>query len=97
VAGNVAAALSARKLVLMTDIEGVRGADGNVISSLTAEDIERLEEQGVIQGGMIPKVRCALEALAGGVTKAHIVDGRVRHAALLEIFTDRGIGTEITR
>ena len=97
VAGNVAAALTARKLVLMTDIEGVRGADGQVISSLTAEDIERLEAQGVIQGGMIPKVRCALDALAGGVTKAHIVDGRVQHAALLEIFTDKGIGTEITR
>lgn len=97
VAGNVAAALTARKLVLMTDIEGVRGADGKVISSLTAEDIARLEEQGVIQGGMIPKVRCALDALAGGVAKAHIVDGRVQHAALLEIFTDKGIGTEITR
>ncbi len=97
VAGNVAAALGARKLVLMTDIEGVRGADGEVISSLTASDIERLEADGVIKGGMIPKVECALEALAGGVKKAHIIDGRVQHAALLEIFTDRGIGTEITR
>jgi acetylglutamate kinase len=97
VAGNVAAALTARKLVLMTDIEGVRGADNKVISSLTSDDIERLEGEGVIQGGMIPKVRCALDALAGGVAKAHIVDGRVQHAALLEIFTDTGIGTEITR
>ena len=97
VAGKVAEALGARKLVLMTDIDGVRGADGEVISSLSAAEIERLESEGVIQGGMIPKVRCALDAISGGVQKAHILDGRVRHAALLEIFTDHGIGTEITR
>lgn len=97
VAGKVAEALSARKLVLMTDTEGVKGADGEVISSLTSADAERLQSEEVISGGMIPKVQCALEALAGGVRKAHIIDGRTRHAVLLEIFTDTGIGTEIAR
>jgi acetylglutamate kinase len=97
VAGKVAEALRARKLVLLTDIEGVRGRDGKVASSLSASEIDALKTEGIIEGGMIPKVECALEALAGGVRKAHIIDGRVRHAMLLEIFTDKGIGTEITR
>ncbi|MBX3252017.1 MAG: acetylglutamate kinase [Myxococcales bacterium] len=97
VAGKVAEALQARKLVLMTDIEGVRGENGEVLSSLSASDAEALRERDVIAGGMIPKVACALDALAGGVTKAHIIDGRTRHAVLLELFTDLGIGTEITR
>ena len=95
VAGKIAEALPARKLVLMTDTPGVKGQDGNVVSSLAREDIERLERDGVIEGGMIPKVRCALDALSAGVRKAHIIDGRVQHAVLLEIFTDEGIGTEI--
>ena len=95
VAGKVAEALPARKLVLMTDTPGVKDREGNVLSSLAREDIERLERDGVIEGGMIPKVRCALEALSAGVRKAHILDGRVQHAVLLEIFTDEGIGTEI--
>ncbi|KPK51537.1 MAG: acetylglutamate kinase [Myxococcales bacterium SG8_38_1] len=97
VAGKVAEALPARKFVLLTDIDGVRGEDGNVASSLSAAEIAQLKADGIIEGGMIPKVDCALEALAGGVRKAHIIDGRVRHAVLLEIFTDEGIGTEITR
>ena len=97
VAGKVAEALSARKFVLLTDIEGVRGRDGQVASSLSASEIDALKNDGVIAGGMIPKVECALSALAGGVRKAHIIDGRVLHAVLLEIFTDEGIGTEITR
>lgn len=97
VAGKVAEALPARKLVLMTDIEGVRDETGEVASSLSAARIEELEAAGVIEGGMIPKVRCALEALAGGVRKAHVIDGRIQHAVLLEIFTKEGIGTEITR
>jgi len=97
VAGKVAEALPARKFVLLTDIDGVRGEDGNVASSLSAVEIAQLKADGIIEGGMIPKVDCALEALAGGVRKAHIIDGRVRHAVLLEIFTDEGIGTEITR
>ncbi len=95
VAGKVAEALPARKLVLMTDTPGVRDASGEVVSSLGRGAIERLESDGVIEGGMIPKVRCALEALAAGVRKAHIIDGRVQHAVLLEIFTDEGVGTEI--
>ena len=97
VAGKVAEAISARKFMLLTDIEGVRGLDGEVASSLSAAEIDGLKRQGVIEGGMIPKVDCALSALAGGVRKVHIIDGRVRHAVLLEIFTDEGIGTEITR
>ena len=97
VAGKVAEALHARKFVILTDIEGVRGADGEVVSSLSSGEIDALKLDGVIQGGMIPKVECALNALSGGVRKAHIIDGRVQHSVLLEIFTDRGIGTEITR
>lgn len=97
VAGKVAEALRARKFVLLTDIEGVRGKSGEVVSSLSASEIDALKLDGVIQGGMIPKVECALSSLSGGVQKAHIIDGRVRHAVLLEIFTDEGIGTEITR
>jgi len=97
VAGKVAEALPARKFVLLTDIEGVRRKDGEVASSLNASEIDALKSDGVIEGGMIPKVECALSALAGGVRKVHVIDGRVRHAVLLEIFTDEGIGTEITR
>ena len=97
VAGKVAEALPARKFVLLTDIEGVRGKEGSVESSLSSAEIDELKHEGVIEGGMIPKVECALGALAGGVRKAHVIDGRVRHAVLLEIFTDEGIGTEITR
>ena len=96
VAGAVAAELKAEKLVLMTDIDGIRGRDGNVVSSLSAADIEQLVTDGVIAGGMIPKVRCGLDAIRQGVQKVHVIDGRIRHACLLEIFTDHGIGTEIT-
>ncbi len=95
VAGAVASALGAEKLVLMTDIEGIRGRDGNVASSRTCAEIEQLIEEGVIEGGMIPKVRCGLDAIANGVQKVHVIDGRTRHACLLEIFTDSGVGTEI--
>ncbi|MFT3921189.1 MAG: acetylglutamate kinase [Myxococcales bacterium] len=95
VAGAVARALDAEKLVLMTDIEGVKDAAGALIASLTAGDIERLKREGVISGGMIPKVDCALDALRAGTSKVHIIDGRLRHAVLLEVFTDKGVGTEI--
>jgi acetylglutamate kinase len=95
VASRVAAALGAEKLVLMTDIEGVRGQGGELIPSLDRATVTRLVDEGVIAGGMIPKVRCALEAIDGGVKKVHVIDGRTEHAILLEIFTDRGIGTEI--
>jgi acetylglutamate kinase len=94
-AGALAAAMKAEKFLLMTDTAGVCDAQGALINSLTEKESARLREQGVISGGMIPKVECALEALAGGVQKCHIIDGRVQHAILLEIFTDRGIGTQI--
>jgi acetylglutamate kinase len=95
VAGAVASAVDAEKLMLMTDIEGVKNGEGELIPSLTAADIDRLKTEGVISGGMIPKVDCALDALRAGTRKVHIVDGRLRHALLLEVFTDKGIGTEI--
>ena len=97
VAGKIAEAVKAEKLILLTDVEGVRGGDGQMVRSLTATAASQLVETGVISGGMIPKVDCGLEALAGGVKKVHMIDGRLRHAVLLEIFTDQGIGTEITR
>jgi acetylglutamate kinase len=96
-AGELASALSAEKLVLMTDTAGVCDRDGKLLQSLSASEIARLREADVITGGMIPKMECALAALAGGVNKVHVLDGRVQHAILLEIFTDRGIGTEIVR
>ncbi|MGA3083807.1 MAG: acetylglutamate kinase [Thermodesulfobacteriota bacterium] len=96
VAGKVAAALKAQKLILLTDVEGVKDKNGNLISTLTREEIPGLIEDGTISGGMIPKVNCCLDALADGVEKAHIIDGRVANAVILELFTDRGVGTEIT-
>jgi acetylglutamate kinase len=95
VASQVAAALGAEKLVLMTDIEGVRGRGGELVASLDHAEAKRLVDEGIIGGGMIPKVRCALDAIDGGVKKVHVIDGRTEHAVLLEIFTDLGIGTEI--
>ncbi len=95
IAGKIAAALHAEKLVLMTDIEGVCDSNKTLIPSLSAATVARLRADGVIDGGMIPKVQCALDAVSAGVGKAHIIDGRVKHAVLLEIFTDRGVGTEI--
>jgi acetylglutamate kinase len=96
-AGSIAAALGAAKLVLMTDVEGVKDAQGARISSLRAREARELIEAGVIRGGMIPKVQCALDAVEQGVEKVHVIDGRTRHALLLEIFTDQGVGTEIHR
>lgn len=94
-AAAVASALRAAKFVLMTDVEGVLDAKKQLMASLRAGDIERLIGDGTIIDGMVPKVRCALSAVDSGVEKVHIVDGRRRHALLLEIFTDQGIGTEI--
>lgn len=96
-AGRIAAALQAAKFMLMTDVEGVKDQNGELISSLHAQEAEQLIDSGVIGGGMIPKVRCALQAVDGGVEKVHIVDGRAMHALLLEIFTHQGIGTEIRK
>jgi acetylglutamate kinase len=95
VAGKVAEALKAEKLILLTDVEGVKTKDGAFLRSMSAVDAESMIEAGVITGGMIPKVRCGLDAIAGGVKKVHMIDGRLRHAVLLEIFTDQGIGTEV--
>lgn len=94
-AGEIAAALKAAKLVLMTDVAGVLDRDKNHLSSLSAGSVERLIADGTIHGGMIPKVRCALRGVENQVEKVHIIDGRRRHALLLEIFTDSGVGTEI--
>lgn len=96
VAGKVAEALGAEKLILLTNIAGVLDENKNLLTGLTTQEVDRLIETGVIYGGMIPKVSCALDAVKGGVVSAHIVDGRVPHASLLEIFTDHGVGTLIT-
>ncbi len=96
VAGAVAAALSASKLILLTDIEGILDAEGRLISALTKAQVEKLIKKKVISGGMLPKVAACFDALGGKVGKVHVVDGRVPHALLLEIFTDKGIGTEIS-
>lgn len=96
-AGEIAQRLQAAKLVLMTDVDGVRGADGSMLRSLRAEEADDLIDKDVIRGGMIPKVRCALDAVRNGVEKVHVIDGRTKHALLLEIFTDEGVGTEIHR
>ena len=95
VAGDVAAALGAEKLMHLTDVQGIKGEDGRHISTLTKQEAERLIKAGVIDGGMLPKVESSLRALAGGAQKAHIIDGRVPHAILLEVLTVEGIGTEI--
>jgi acetylglutamate kinase len=96
VAGEVAAALGAEKLIHLTDVQGIKGTDGKLISTLSRKEAERLMQTGVIDGGMLPKVESSLRALEGGSTaKAHIIDGRVPHAILLELFTREGVGTEI--
>lgn len=94
-AGAIAGALKAAKLVMMTDIAGVKDKNGELLRSLDSAEAERLIAADVITGGMIPKVRHALEAVESGVEKVHIIDGRQRHALLLEIFTDQGVGTEV--
>ena len=94
-AARLATALAAEKLVLLTDVPGVKAKDGSLFASLTATRARELIADGTITGGMIPKVESALQALAAGVRKIHIIDGRIEHALLLEIFTDRGVGTEL--
>ena len=95
VAGEIASALKAEKLILLTDVEGVMDGKRRLIPNLDVKQAKRLITQKVISSGMIPKVNCCLDALEGGVAKTHIIDGRVEHAILLEIFTDIGIGTQI--
>ncbi len=94
-AGAIAGALKAEKLILLTDVEGVKDATGGLLSTLTEARVQSCIAAGDITGGMIPKVTCCCKALDEGVAKAHIIDGRVEHAVLLEIFTDIGIGTQI--
>ena len=95
VAGEIAAALQADKLLLLTDVEGVLGKDKKLINAMNDKEAMKLIADGVVEGGMFPKVKCCLKALKNGVKKAHIIDGRLKHAILLEVFTDKGIGTEI--
>jgi len=97
VAGKLAITLGAEKLILLTNTVGVLDRQGALLTGLSAADVERYIADGTIAGGMLPKVRCALDAVNSGVRGAHIIDGRVRHAVLLEIFTDSGIGTLINR
>ncbi len=94
-AGAIAATLKAEKLIFLTDVKGILGKDGKLISTLTRKQALQLIKSGVITSGMLPKVRACLEALDGGVKKTHIIDGRINHSILLEIFTKKGIGTEI--
>jgi acetylglutamate kinase len=96
VAGKIASALKAAKLIMLTDTDGVLGKNGDLISSMNEKKAKALIKKGQISGGMIPKVNCCVQALKEGVAKAHIIDGRIKHAILLEIFTDVGIGTQIT-
>ena len=96
VAGKLAEVLQAEKLMLLTNVAGLLDAEGNIVTGLNTRQVEELIAQGVIHGGMLPKIQCALEAVQGGVSSAHIIDGRVAHAALLEIFSDEGIGTQIS-
>lgn len=95
VAGAIAGALSAEKLILLTDVEGVKNKAGQLIKNLPKEELEKLIDVGTIAGGMIPKVRCCVDAISRGVNKTYIVDGRMEHAILLEMFTRDGVGTEI--
>ncbi|RMG05947.1 MAG: acetylglutamate kinase [Nitrospirae bacterium] len=97
VASAIASALEAEKLILLTDVPGVMDEKKNIISTTTSRKAKELIKKGVIEGGMIPKVQACVDALKGGVGKTHIVDGRVPHCLLLEIFTEKGIGTEIVK
>lgn len=96
VAGSIAGVLGAEKLILLTNVAGVQDDEGNVLTGLKVKQVEELASTGILKGGMLPKVECALDALRSGVHSAHIIDGRVEHALLLEIFTDEGVGTLIT-
>lgn len=96
VAGKLAEVMQAEKLMLLTNVAGLLDKEDNILTGLTTGQVDALIADGTISGGMLPKIRCALDAVKGGVTSAHIVDGRVPHAVLLEIFTDEGMGTLIT-
>ncbi len=95
VAGKVAEVLGAEKLILLTNTAGLLDKEGELLTGLSARDVDALIADGTIHGGMLPKIRCALDAVKGGVRAAHIIDGRVEHAVLVELFTDEGVGTLI--
>jgi len=97
VAGELANVLGAEKLILLTNVTGVQDKEGNVLTGLSIKQVDKLIADKTLQGGMLPKIECALKAVKGGVISAHIIDGRVEHAVLLEIFTDEGVGTLITK
>jgi len=97
VAGRVAGALKAEKLILLTDIEGVKDKQGQLISTIDIRRVPDLINDATIVGGMIPKVNCCVDAVEEGVAKTHIIDGRMEHACLLEMFTNQGIGTAVAR
>ena len=94
-AGKIAEALQAEKLILLTDVEGIKDGEGKLLRTLSSDQVSELISSGVIGQGMIPKVECCVEALRAGVPKTHVVDGRRRHAVLLEIFTEEGVGSEV--
>ena len=96
VAGAIAGVLGAEKLILLTNVAGVQDNNGKVLTGLSLGEVEQLAASGILSGGMLPKVECALDALRSGVRSAHIIDGRIEHALLLEIFTDEGVGTLIS-
>ena len=96
VAGKLAEELGAEKLILLTNVEGLKDNDGRLLTGLRSEEVDRLIADGTITGGMLPKIGCALAAVGAGVSSAHIIDGRVPHAILLEVLTDEGVGTLIT-
>tara|TARA_A100001037_G_C15143589_1_gene635073 strand:+ start:2320 stop:3192 length:873 start_codon:yes stop_codon:yes gene_type:complete len=95
VAGAIAGSLEAEKFILLTDVQGILDKSGTLIGSINKEEVQKLQKEEIIAGGMIPKTRACLDALSGGVKKTHIIDGRTPHALLLEVFTDQGVGTEI--
>ena len=97
VAGAVAAAVGAARLLMLTDVIGVLDKSGDLLTDLTVEDVAKLEADGTVSGGMIPKLQTCVEAVQGGVEASVILDGRVPHALLLEIFTDKGLGTLVRR
>ena len=96
VAGKIAEALGAEKLMLLTNTAGLLDKEGTLLTGLNAESVDKLVQDGTIYGGMLPKIQCALDAVQNGVKSSHIVDGRVEHAVMLEVFTDEGVGTLIT-
>ncbi len=97
VAGKIAEALNAEKLILLTNVPGLEDKEGNLLTGLSAEDVDNLIDDGTITGGMLPKIECALSAVKNGVSTSQIIDGRIPHAVLLELLTDEGIGTLISK